>query len=99
METCLFMSWLALVLVSISLIFLFTSLLSLKQMLYAWEHPDRLAAIRAPASFLAPRYSFTVLLPARHEEAVIYETIKRVWAAQYPSHLLEVVVICHVSDT
>jgi cellulose synthase/poly-beta-1,6-N-acetylglucosamine synthase-like glycosyltransferase len=99
MEIYLFMNWLNLVLVSISLIFLFTSLLSLKQMLYAWEHPDRLAAIRAPASFLAPRYSFTVLLPARHEEAVIYETIKRVWAAKYPSHLLEVVVICHVSDT
>jgi cellulose synthase/poly-beta-1,6-N-acetylglucosamine synthase-like glycosyltransferase len=67
-------------------------------MLYAWEHPARLAATAGPRSFVPPRLSFTVLLPARHEEAVIFQTIKRVVAANYPAHLLEIAVICHADD-
>jgi cellulose synthase/poly-beta-1,6-N-acetylglucosamine synthase-like glycosyltransferase len=74
------------------------ALFSLHLTLYAWEHPDRLEATRAPRSFLPPRLSFSVLLPARHEEAVIYETVRRIWAANYPSHLLEVVVVCCADD-
>jgi cellulose synthase/poly-beta-1,6-N-acetylglucosamine synthase-like glycosyltransferase len=74
------------------------SLFSLYLMLYTWEHPERLAASRGPREFLPPALSFTVLLPARHEEAVIYETVRRVWAARYPKELLEVVVICHADD-
>ena len=83
----------------ISLVLLMQSALSLYLMLYSWEYPERLNASSAPASYLSSRLSFSVLLPARHEEAVIYETIKRVWRAHYPSHLLEVVVVCHASDT
>src|SRR5437762_7569366 len=75
------------------------SLLALHLMLYSWEDPEHLGASRAPSSFLSPRLSFAVLLPARHEEAVIYETIKRIWSAQYPSHLMEIVVVCHADDT
>lgn len=74
------------------------SLFSLYIMLYSWEHPERLAASAGPQSFLPARHSFTVLLPARHEEAVIYDTIRSVWAADYPDELLEVVVICHADD-
>ena len=39
-------------------------------MLYAWEDADRKRAGRR-STFLPPRQTFTVLLPARHEEAVI----------------------------
>jgi cellulose synthase/poly-beta-1,6-N-acetylglucosamine synthase-like glycosyltransferase len=74
------------------------ALFSLYLTLYAWEHPDRLERTRAPRSFVPPRLSFTVLLPARHEEAVIYDTIRRLWSANYPSELLEVVVVCSVDD-
>src|SRR6266699_203243 len=83
----------------ISLVFFAQSIFSLYLMLYSWEHPERLEASRGPCSFLPPQLSFTALLPARHEEAVIYETIKRVWAANYPSDLLEIAVICHIDDT
>ena len=68
-------------------------------MLYSWEHPQRIEASGGPRSFLPPRLSFTVLLPARHEEKVIRQTLSRVLSANYPAHLLEVVVICHVDDT
>jgi glycosyltransferase XagB len=83
----------------VSLLLFVQSLFSLHLMLYSWEHPERLLSSRAPSSYLAPRLSFTVLLPARHEEAVIFETIKRVWSAKYPPDLLEIVVVCHSDDT
>src|ERR1051326_1704967 len=93
------MNPISLVLVIVALVLLGQSLLSLYLMLYSWEHPERLSTSRPPASYLSARLSFTVLLPARHEEAVIRETIRRVWTANYPSHLLEIVVICHADDT
>ncbi len=74
------------------------SLFSLYLMLYSWEHPERLAASGGPAAFVPPQLSFTVLLPARHEEAVIHDTIMRVWRANYPTELLEIVVVCHADD-
>lgn len=86
------------VVLGLSLVLLAQSLFSLYLMLYSWEHPARLEASRGPQSYEPPRLSFTVLLPARHEEAVIYQTIQRVWAANYPRHLLEVVVVCHADD-
>ncbi len=92
------MNWLSLVLLIIAFVLFGQAMLSLNLMLYSWEHPERLYASRAPASYLAARLSFTVLLPARHEVAVIYETIRRIWAANYPSPLLEIAVICHADD-
>jgi cellulose synthase/poly-beta-1,6-N-acetylglucosamine synthase-like glycosyltransferase len=92
------MNWLSAVILTLSLVLFAQSLVSLYLMLYSWEHPERLYSSSPPASFLSARLSFSVLLPARHEEAVIYETIKRVWEAYYPSHLLEIVVISHADD-
>jgi cellulose synthase/poly-beta-1,6-N-acetylglucosamine synthase-like glycosyltransferase len=75
------------------------SLFGLYLTLYTWEHPDRLADSRGPgAHTMRPQLSFTAILPARHEEAVIYETIRRVWASTYPKRLLEILVVCHASD-
>src|SRR6516164_5978324 len=93
------MNWLNPVLLMIVFMLFGQSMFSLYLMLYSWEHPERLNASRAPSSYLSPRLTFSVLLPARHEEAVIYETIRRVAAANYPSHFLEITVICHTDDT
>jgi cellulose synthase/poly-beta-1,6-N-acetylglucosamine synthase-like glycosyltransferase len=75
------------------------SLLSLYLMLYSWEHAGRLAASSGPRLFVAPRLSFSVILPARHEEAVIAGTIRRLLDADYPPDLIETVVVCHADDT
>ena len=64
--------------------------------LYTWDRPPGEA--RAPDTFVAPRLSFTVMLPARHEEAVIQTTIERAVKANYPSDLLQVFVICSADD-
>ncbi len=73
-------------------------LFSLALMLYAWEVPERLRATAGPAVFRRAKLSFTVLLPAREEQAVIGETIARLAEADYPSSLLEIVVICQEDD-
>lgn len=82
----------------VSLALFVQSIFSVYLMLYSWEYPEKLEASKGPGKFLSPRISFTILLPARHEEAVIYDTIKSVWATNYPHKLLEVVVICHSDD-
>jgi cellulose synthase/poly-beta-1,6-N-acetylglucosamine synthase-like glycosyltransferase len=68
-------------------------------MLYTWDQPDAYRTAQAPARFLRPQKSFTILLPCRHEEEVIQSTIDRVIQARYPLSLLEVVVICSPDDT
>lgn len=75
------------------------ALLSIYMMLYSWEHPERLEQSAGPQTFRDPGLSFSVLLPARHEEQVIFQTIKRLLDADYPQQLLDVMVICHVDDT
>ncbi len=92
------MQFITLIVIAIALLLFAQSVFSLYLMLYSWEHPERLSQSAGPRLFLPPQLSFTVLLPARHEEAVIHETIKRVWAANYPHELIEIVVVCHTSD-
>ncbi len=72
--------------------------IALYLMLYTWWQPRRLEAAASPARFLAPQLRFTAILPARHEEEVIAGTIARVWAANYPRELLEVVLVCEKGD-
>ena len=67
-------------------------------MLYTCDQPKAYQKAQAPRRFRRPHISFTVMLPARHEEAVIQATIQRVVEARYPMSLLEVIVICSVDD-
>lgn len=67
--------------------------LALFFMMYAWEVPERVEANRAPIKFSDPHHSFTVLLPARHEELVIADTIRSAAAIDYPEDKKEVLVL------
>ncbi len=71
---------------------------TLYMMLYTWDQPEAYQRAKAPQQFLPPEKSFTVLLPARHEEEVIQTTIERVVRANYPKHLVEAVVVCAADD-
>lgn len=82
----------------LALAMLSQALLSLYMMLYAWENPERLAKTAGPTRFHSPRLSFTLLVPARHEETVIATTVRRLLSSNYPPDLLEVVVVSHVDD-
>jgi glycosyltransferase XagB len=83
---------------ALSIMLTIQSVYTLYIMLYTWDRPEASRTTRAPSRFLPPRKSFTVLLPARHEEDVIQTTIERVVRANYPLSLLEVVVICSIDD-
>lgn len=75
------------------------SLFRIYMMLYAWREPDGLIEARVRRHFAPPQKSFTVLLPARHEEKVIQQTIARVHETNYPKELLDIIVICESGDT
>ncbi len=75
------------------------SLFNLHMRLFIWETPKREQFNSVPAVFAEPNLSFTVLLPARHEEAVIAATIDKICSANYPQDLVEIFVICDISDT
>jgi cellulose synthase/poly-beta-1,6-N-acetylglucosamine synthase-like glycosyltransferase len=74
------------------------SLFSLRMQLYIWGEPQRAALNRSPEQFEEPAVSFTVLLPARHEEAVIGDTIEKLCRMNYPRDLLQILVICERGD-
>lgn len=84
--------------VVIILIMAAQSLFNLHMRLFIWEDPRRALLNQVPTHFETPKFSFTVLLPARHEEAVIAGTIEQICKANYPRELLEVFVICDASD-
>jgi glycosyltransferase XagB len=87
------------VLVIISMLLLAQVSYSTYLMLYAWGDTSRADDFRAPTEYAAPQKSFTVLLPARHEEEVIQDTIQGVLNANYPRELLEIAVILRIDDT
>lgn len=67
-------------------------------MLYTWEDQDKHERTRSSADFEPPRLRFTILLPARHEEQVIADTLQRIADLDYPSRLLQVLVILEAGD-
>ncbi len=87
----------ALILV-LSLVLTAQAVFTLGLMLYTWARPERLKESESPGAYLPPRLSFTAILPARHEEGVIGDTVRRVWETDYPRRLLEVVVVCESGD-
>jgi glycosyltransferase XagB len=86
-------------LVACSILLTLQSIYSTALMLYAWEDEDKQDRSRAPVDFEPPRTSFTVLLPARHEEAVIQQTIQRVVELDYPRELVQVLVVIEAGDS
>lgn len=67
-------------------------------MLYAWQDENKRAQNQVPRTFEPPQRTFTVLLPARHEEEVIQDTIQRVVDLDYPHALVQVLVVIEAGD-
>src|SRR5215218_10024931 len=57
---------------------------SLWWMLHAWRTPASLLATGFPTSDTAPRHSFSLIVPARHEEAVLGATLERLAGSHHP---------------
>ena len=64
--------------------------------LYAWRTPDILAGVGFDDEPLPPRHSFTLLAPARHEQAVLDDTLRRLLMMDHPN--FEVIAIIGHDD-
>ena len=67
--------------------------------LYVWTDEDLLKKTAAPKRLKKPKNSFTIMLPAYHEQAVLGETIRKVAQMKYPKKLYEILIILQPSDT
>lgn len=61
-------------------------------MLHAWGTPEALLATGFTTSVGPPRNSFSLIVPARHEETVLGDTLERLVALDYPDVEILVVV-------
>jgi glycosyltransferase XagB len=73
-------------------------LFNLITLLYAWDDTKTLDNNAAPKKYFEPHLSFSALIPARNEEAVISDTIAEIEAIKYPASLKEIIVICKSDD-
>jgi glycosyltransferase XagB len=97
---------LAAVLSLFSLVLTVIALTSLWWMLHAWRTPESLSATGFAASGAAaagaagaatePRHRFSLIVPARHEEAVLAETLERLVASDHPD--FEVIAVVGDDD-
>ncbi len=92
-------SLLSLLLFGFSSVLFLQGIFTLCWMLYAWEDPREAKKRKSPKSYKKPFYSFTALLPMRHEEKVALDTIKAISAIDYPDNLKEIVIICRHDDS
>ena len=65
---------------------------TLSLMLYAWRDDEGLSATGFPESERPPGHSFSLIVPARHEEKVLATTLKRMADLSHPNWEVIVVV-------
>ncbi|MBI5667970.1 MAG: LysM peptidoglycan-binding domain-containing protein [Chloroflexi bacterium] len=86
------------VMVVLTVLLLPQGLFTIYWMLYTWNNPEVADQYRAPKEYAPPQYSFTAILPARHEEDVIKQTIKSIDRIDYPDHLKEILIVIRDED-
>lgn len=79
-------------LVAVSLLLCAVAGTTLWWMLHAWGTPEALLATGFTRSVDPPRNSFSLIVPARHEENVLGDTLERLVAIDYPDVEILVVV-------
>lgn len=82
----------------LSILMILQGIFNLYWMIYAWEDPKRMEKNKSPKHYKTPFFSFSAILPARHEESVIGETIKAISEINYPQNLMELIVVCRFDD-
>src|SRR6266700_3675981 len=67
-------------------------------LLYIWEAPQQAWLNSAPTIYREPRLSFTILLPAYHEEDVYAYTLQKVYDLNYPKKLVQIIALLREHD-
>jgi glycosyltransferase XagB len=87
-----------LILIILSIIAIIQSAFNIFSMLYAWDSEENLDKNLAPTTYEQPKLSFTILLPAWHEENVIAQTITAISNINYPASLTQILVLLRPQD-
>src|ERR1051326_1872967 len=74
------------------------AIFNIRLRLFIWETPEHAWLNRVPTENRDPQRSFTILLPARHEEGVYRETIQKIYDLNYPKERLQIIAICREDD-
>src|SRR5438132_3463296 len=74
------------------------AIFNIRLRLFIWEKPDHSQLNHAPAVYREPCLSFSILLPARHEERVYRQTLENVYNLRYPKEMLQLIAICRADD-
>lgn len=86
------------IIIAMTLILLPQGFFTIYWMTYTWVNPERIEESSSPKVFYDSQLSFTALVPARQEAAVIYDTIHTVNRIEYPEHLKETLVLIRDED-
>ena len=73
------------------------SLYNIYIMIWAWNHPENAELIRPPSTYLSPKTTFTIILPA-WKEPYFDQTIISCNKFNYPKELYEVLIPLRVQD-
>ena len=79
-------------LLAISLLMTVVALTTLWWMLHAWRSTQSLGATRFSSTTLPPQRSFSLMVPARHEEAVLAHTIDELCKSDHPDFEILVLI-------
>ncbi|SDR74663.1 Glycosyltransferase, catalytic subunit of cellulose synthase and poly-beta-1,6-N-acetylglucosamine synthase [Nocardioides scoriae] len=89
-------SWLGVLglsaLLAVSLLMTVVALTTLWWMLHAWRSTQSLGATRFSTTTLPPQRSFSLMVPARHEEAVLAHTIDELAKSDHPDFEILVLI-------
>ncbi|HEY4034580.1 MAG TPA: glycosyl transferase family 2, partial [Ktedonobacteraceae bacterium] len=75
------------------------AIFNIRLRLYIWEEPEQAWLNSAPTIYREPQFSFTILLPAYHEEDLYADTIQKVYDLNYPKNLVQVLALLREHDT
>src|SRR5271165_1820382 len=75
------------------------AIFSIRLRLYIWEEPERSGLNSVPSVYRDPQLSFTILLPAYHEEDLFADTIQKVYELNYPKKLVQILALLRAHDT
>jgi glycosyltransferase XagB len=74
------------------------AIFNIRLRLFIWEIPEYAFLNHPPNVYRESCLSFTILLPARHEEHVYRETIEKIYDLNYPKELMQIIAICREDD-
>lgn len=87
------------ILIGASTILTIQGFIAIWQMIYGWLDREKLARRQMPREIKPPQTQFSLIIPCRHEEKVIYDTLCQLLKQTYPRDMYEILVPMSADDS